>query len=84
MKHRLTPVQRKVLEFIRDAEQPVVFETGHKTTEFAAGFIVRCQSFVPYFLKHYGYIHEPNRATSRWELTEKGALAITRKKRSEK
>lgn len=76
MAHRLTPVQRRILVFAFRSEQPVVFETGHKTTEFVNGFIVRCQSFVPYFMERHGYIHRPNAAMLRWELTPKGVLAI--------
>lgn len=76
MPHRLTPVQRRVLDFIFNAEQPIVFETGHKTTEFVNGFIVRCQTLVPYFLKHHGYIHQPNVVSTRWELTPKGIVAV--------
>ncbi len=76
MEHRLTPVQKRILAFMWESEQPVVFQTGYKATEFVNGFIVRCQSFVPYFLKHHGYIHQPNKGTSRWELTAKGCDAI--------
>lgn len=74
--HRLTPVQKRVLSFMFTSEQPTVFEMGHKTTEFVNGFIVRCSLLVPYFLRHHGYIHEPNSFTGRWELTPKGILAI--------
>lgn len=76
MTHRLTPVQKRVLSFMFTAEQPVVFETGHKTTEFVNGFIIRCQLLVPYFLRTNGYIYEPNRMSRRWELTPKGIVAI--------
>lgn len=74
--HHLTPVQKRILMFMFTSEQPVVFETGHKTTECLNGFVVRCQSFVPYFLKHHGYIYRPNDPVGRWELTEKGTRAI--------
>lgn len=74
--HRLTPVQKRVLSFMFTSEQPVVFETGHKRTEFVNGFIVRCQSLVWYFLNAHGYIYRPNVATVLWELTPKGIVAI--------
>jgi len=82
MKHRLTPVQKRVLRFMLDAPQPVVFETGHKTTAFSETFHVYCQSFIPYFLKHHGYIHEPNQYSCRWELTDKGIAAVAGCKKS--
>lgn len=76
MGHRLTPVQKRVLLFMFTAEQTVVFEMGHKTTEFVNGFIVRCQSIVWYFLNAHGYIQRIAPAMSRWELTPKGIVAI--------
>lgn len=76
--HHLTPVQRRVLRFINESTQPVVFETGYKTTEFTGGFIIRCQSFVPFFLKHHGYIYEPNTFTGRYALTQKGVDIVSR------
>ncbi len=77
-RHRLTTVQKRILLFIARSEQPVVFDTGHKQTSFADGFIVCCQSFVPYFLKQHGYIHRPNEGSTRWELTAKGTAAVER------
>lgn len=82
MRHRLTPVQKRILLFMLDASQPVVFVTGHKTSSFEADFIVYCQSTVWCFLKFHGYIYEPNANTRRWELTEKGIAAVAGCKRS--
>ena len=79
--HRPTSVQKRILSFMACAEQPVVFETGHKTTRFVNEFIVQCQSFVPHFLRLHGYIHKPNVAMSRWELTTKGIVAVGQMKR---
>lgn len=74
--HRLTPVQRDVLEFMFLVQEPVVFETGHKRTAYIGRCVIQCQTLVPYFLKHHGYIHKPNEASVRWELTDKGHVAI--------
>lgn len=83
MTHRLTPVQKRVLRYVLDAPEPVVFCTGHKTTVFdGCGFVVYCQSFIPYFLKFHGYIHKPNEASNRWELTEKGVGAVAGKRQA--
>jgi hypothetical protein len=68
---------------VLDAPEPVVFVTGHKTTTFdGCGFVVYCQSFIPYFLKFHGYIHKPNEFSNRWELTEKGVVAVAGCKKS--
>lgn len=82
MSHRLTPVQKRILAFMFDCETTVYFETGHKTTTFDV-YVIRCQSFVPFFLKHHGYIHKPNGINSiHWELTDKGIAAVASCKKS--
>ena len=77
-KHRLTPVQRKVLRWMRDAQGQCRFETGHKTTSLQeAGDdneIVCCQSLVQYFLLHHGYIEKAG-GIAMYRLTEKGRAA---------
>jgi len=74
-KHRLTPVQRKVLRWMRDAQGQCRFETGHKTTTLQeAGDdneIVCCQSLVQYFLLHHGYIERAD-GIAMYRLTKKG------------
>lgn len=78
MKHRLTPVQRKVLRWMRAADGQVRIETGHKTTTIVEGDydnqIVLCQSLVQYFLIHHGYIERAD-GIATYRLTEKGRAA---------
>jgi hypothetical protein len=79
MSHRLTPVQLKVLRAMSDASGITRIQIGHKATtmqELSNGeLVVRCQSFVPYFLKHHGYI-ERGAGIAAWVLTAKGQTAV--------
>jgi len=78
--HRLTPVQKQVLRWLRDStgQGPVRMLTGHKTTRLLEGDsscsdLILCQTTVQYFLRHHGYI-EPLEGQG-WRLTEKGRAA---------
>jgi hypothetical protein len=77
--HRLTPVQLKILRGMSDASGITRIQTGHKNTtmvELSSGeLVVRCQSLVPYFLKHHGYI-ERGAGIAAWVLTAKGQAAV--------
>jgi predicted transcriptional regulator len=80
MAHHLTPVQRKVLRWMRDAEGQVTVQTGHKTTELmwlGNEAIVFCQSLVQYFLLHHGYMEKAD-GIARYRLTPKGADVASR------
>ena len=76
MKHRLTPVQRKVIRWMAEDQGQLRIETGHKTTQLVEGDgdvdnIVLCQSLVQYFLIHHGYIEKAG-GIAMYRLTEKG------------
>lgn len=76
--HKLTPVQRKVLRWMKEAEGQVTFITGHKNTRFAhinGEDYILCQSLVPYFLEHHGYIEKAD-GIGRRRLTGKGRSAV--------
>lgn len=77
--HRLTPVQRKVIRWMKGAEGQVTFETGHKRTQMLEGDydnqIVVCQSTVLYFLMAHGYVEKAG-GIRRYMLTQKGREAV--------
>lgn len=71
--HKLTPVQRKVLNHMASIEGQCRIITGHKKTVMA-GEVIYCQTLVPFFLQHHGYI-ERAAGIAMWQLTDKGWTA---------
>lgn len=74
-KHKLTPVQKRVLKWISESKYVTRIETGHKSTTMTINdygeTIIRCQTLVPYFLLHHGYIQLTD-GLQVYELTAKG------------
>ena len=79
-KHRLTQVQRKVLRWMRGADDQVTFDTGHKRTaiiqegDHKDNQIIVCQTLVLYFLMAHGYVEQAS-GIKRYRLTDKGKAA---------
>lgn len=76
MVHRLTKVQRRVLQWMRDDQGQLRFETGHKLTSLVEGKgsadnEVFCQTLVLYFLIQHGYV-ERAAGIRMYRLTAKG------------
>lgn len=83
MGHKLTNVQRRVLNWMRASEFTVRIETGFKKTHLRIAdtgeSIIRCQVPVRYFLSRHGYIEQTG-GIQAWELTPKGEAAIAKAK----
>lgn len=83
VRHRLTPVQRRVLTWIAESEYVTRIETGYKSTTYWINdygeTIIRCQTLVPYFLVHQGYIQR-TAGINGYELTTKGEIAMGRQR----
>jgi hypothetical protein len=76
-KHRLTKVQKQVLRWMANAEGQIRILTGYKNTFPSVDSyepVICCQSLVPYFLKHHGYIEQAS-GISTYRLTKKGKVA---------
>lgn len=76
--HKPTPIQKKILRFMLGHDY-VEFHWGYKITQCGTNEngkpAVGCQSFVPYFLKHHGYIESESPNSFRYRLTDKGREA---------